>query len=335
MMISRSAMWRAASAFFVAALVSAPAFAQGDPVAAEALFHAAHADMERGEVASACTKFRESQRLDPAVGTVLNIADCSEKLGLLAEAWQRYREAADKLAPDDERRPYALEKAEALEPRLPRLTIVGESLPDGAVVERDGVPIGAASMGVALPIDPGEHTVVVKASGRRDREYRVKLVEGERRVQRIEVGERLPPTSPTPVPAPAPVVPWPQSTVPTPPSVEDDDGEALRTAGWVVGGLGLGITLLGAVAGALTLGSETDILRECDTSTKLCESERGVDAAERGVITGPLTTVGLTVGGLGVAVGGILLGVGYSSESTTVSLNANGDGASASLRLSF
>ena len=43
-----------------------------DPAAAEALFRAARSAVERGDYRSACPKFEESHRLDPAVGTLFN-----------------------------------------------------------------------------------------------------------------------------------------------------------------------------------------------------------------------------------------------------------------------
>ena len=73
------------------------ATAQSSPsdasVAAEALFSAGRADVERGDYASACPKFADSQRLDPAPGTLINLADCEEHVGQLARAWQHWREA--------------------------------------------------------------------------------------------------------------------------------------------------------------------------------------------------------------------------------------------------
>ncbi|MFO0567610.1 MAG: hypothetical protein U0263_18270 [Polyangiaceae bacterium] len=56
--------------------------AQGrDATAAEALFNAGRDAVKAGDYPTACAKFRESNRLDPAPGTVLNLADCEEHLG--------------------------------------------------------------------------------------------------------------------------------------------------------------------------------------------------------------------------------------------------------------
>ena len=60
-----------------------------DPAAAEWLFREGRALMKKGDFAPACAKLAESQRLDPAVGTLMNLAECEERIGRTASAWQR------------------------------------------------------------------------------------------------------------------------------------------------------------------------------------------------------------------------------------------------------
>src|SRR5688572_24536755 len=60
--------------------------------AAEQIFEQARAAFDRGDYATACPLFEASQKLDPALGTLLNMATCYEKAGQLASAWGRYRE---------------------------------------------------------------------------------------------------------------------------------------------------------------------------------------------------------------------------------------------------
>lgn len=64
---------------------SAPA---RDPAAAEVLFRAALAAQDKGDWATACSKFNASMDLDPAVSTLINIAKCHEHEGKLAVAWE-------------------------------------------------------------------------------------------------------------------------------------------------------------------------------------------------------------------------------------------------------
>src|SRR5512136_2811036 len=74
-----------------------------DPAAAEVLFREGRKLVAANDFAAACPKFAESQRLDPAVGTLLNWAACEEHVGKLASAWQRWKEALDALPPGDDR----------------------------------------------------------------------------------------------------------------------------------------------------------------------------------------------------------------------------------------
>src|SRR5260221_7405355 len=86
-----------------------------DPAAAEALFRAGRAAADKGDYVTACPKFEESNRLDPEVGTVFNLADCDEHLGKVASAWQLFKEVAQRLSPADERVSIATSRAAALE----------------------------------------------------------------------------------------------------------------------------------------------------------------------------------------------------------------------------
>src|SRR5688572_29187335 len=93
-------------------LVSAPVGAQErDRAAAEALFRAGREAAGRGDYATACQRFEESNRLEPTAGTVMNLANCREQLGQIASAWQRYREAIEKLPAEDERVGIARERS--------------------------------------------------------------------------------------------------------------------------------------------------------------------------------------------------------------------------------
>src|SRR6185436_7071846 len=81
-----------------------------DPAAGEALFREGRRFMKSRDFASACPKLEESLRLDPATGTLVNLADCEEQIGRTASAWQHWRAAADRLPAGDKRRAIAVQR---------------------------------------------------------------------------------------------------------------------------------------------------------------------------------------------------------------------------------
>lgn len=182
-----------AAALAIGLALPGSAFAEPrDPAAAEALFTKAREQMSHREYAAACPMLVESQRLDPAAGTLLNLADCEEHIGDLASAWAHWREAIDQLAANDDALPVAKQRLAALDARVPRLTIrLAPSAPAGARVKRDGVELASLSLGVALVVNPGKHEIVVSAPGRQAQREAVVLGEGERKEITALVGAEV------------------------------------------------------------------------------------------------------------------------------------------------
>ena len=140
-----------------------------DEAGARVLFAEGRKLADDRRYAEACPKFEASLRLDPGIGTNFNLADCFEHLGRTASAWGRFLDvaAATKAAGQSQREAVARARAAALEPNLVRLVIEVGSPVEGLIVQRDGVPIGRASWGLALPVDPGDHIVAASAPGKK------------------------------------------------------------------------------------------------------------------------------------------------------------------------
>jgi hypothetical protein len=253
----------------------------GDPAAAEALFRAGREHVEAGDWANACPLFVESNRLDFALGTLMNLAACEENVGELANAWQRYREVLDSLPSTDDRRAFVAESVARLERLVPRLTVVLPVLVQGTIVRRDDVDLRGASIGADLPVDPGEHSIVVEAPGRTTRRYAVQLVAGQRLTVHAEVGEPITQNAGRP------------------------GGGGRRTAAWILGSVGVGALSAGAILGvrALSERSASDAL----CTMGLCRDQAALDKYDTARSTALGADIALAVGAVSLGVAGYFL----------------------------
>jgi hypothetical protein len=160
-------------------------------------------------------------------------------------------------------------------------------------VRRDGTVLSAAALGVALPVDPGEHVVVVEAPGRRPAEQRFVLDRSQKKVVELALGGAA--DAGAPPPAAGPVTP----EAPAAPA-----SNAQRVSGFVVGGVGAATLLLGAVTGGLTLAKKSTITANC--SGTVCNHD-GKAAADSARTTGLVSTIGFAAGGAALVTGVVLL----------------------------
>jgi hypothetical protein len=278
---------------FLLACVAWTRPARAADAAAETLFRAGREAMEKGDYATACSRFEESQRLEPAGGTAFNLAACFEKLGRVASAWKTYREAAERLPAGDARARHAEEQARALEAKLPTLTLLPGPGIEDAHIELNGTALGAASLGLALPVDPGKQTVVVRAPNHAPRTLTLELATSETKELVLSKG---PPTAAADSAPPAAAT--------TKDSGPTDDGSGQRTLGWVIGGVGVAGLAVSAVTGVMVLGKKSTVDEECTES--LCSRE-GDEAAASGRTLSTVSTIAFAAGAVGVGVGAYLL----------------------------
>jgi hypothetical protein len=322
---------RRALLIVIAALLAAtPAAGQEprtDPAAAAALFQEGREATKEGNYAVACAKFNDSYRLDPAVGTLLNLADCNEHLGKLASAWQLFSQAVEKLPPDDSRKAAAAARVAALAPRLPRLAItLAPGAPEGTRVTRDGVELGGGSLGSALPLDPGEHVVVVTAPDRSERRFTVTVTEGLPESLRVEPGAPAAKTAPAPAST---------ATRPEAPPPGGGGMSTMQVAGIVVGGAGVVGLGVAVVTGLILPGKQSTVDDHCDAN-KLCDAE-GYDAAQSGETLSAVNTAAWIAGGIATGVGVTLFFLGNDGDkpSTALAVSPLRGGAGASLTTRF
>jgi hypothetical protein len=159
---------RAILAYLFLAAAVTPVGAQ--TASADLLFREGRRLMEAGQLAQACAAFEHSQRLDPAVTTLLNLAGCREKLGQLATAWELFldaerqtRSARDPMT--EQLHKVARDRVAAIEQRVPKLTIrVPEHVRiDGLEILRGQERVPAEMWNHPLPMDGGTYTITARA----------------------------------------------------------------------------------------------------------------------------------------------------------------------------
>lgn len=261
--------------------------------AAEALFNDGRNAMEAKDYDTACQRFRESNRLDPAVGTLLNLAVCENSRNRVATAWELFRAVSEKLAGDDPRRDFVGKQLAQIEPRLPHIVLtLAHGAPADTKAREGDAEFANAAFGVPLPMDPGKHTFVVDAPGYETRTVDVELVESKQQNVEISPGAALPAT---PVKAPSGAV--------TPlPSDETKKGHDTRMLGFIVGGVGVAGLGVGLTTGLMAVGKKSTTDSQCNGTLQVCSAE-GRDAASSGRTLAVVSTVGWIVGALGVGAG--------------------------------
>jgi hypothetical protein len=160
---------RSVSALVLSSAFAMTASAQPATVQAQSLFDEGRKLLDANKIPEACAAFDASQKLDPAVTTLLNLADCRERNHQLATAWGLFADA-ERMARarnDDKLAKVGSNHAAKLEPRLSHLTITvaTEHAITGLEITRGSDTVPAASWNHALPIDGGTYTITAKAPG--------------------------------------------------------------------------------------------------------------------------------------------------------------------------
>jgi hypothetical protein len=302
-----------AAAFALAGLpASALAQSDEDRATARALFFQAQEALSHNDFTAAADLFGRSDALMHAPTTSLGFARAQVGLGRLVGAHETYNRIVREGLPASPSPAFvrAVEDARAelaaLQVRLPTVVIavVGPADP---VVTVDGAAVNKAALGVRRYIDPGTHKVVASARGYLSREVALTVVEGG--TARAEIvlprDPKHPPLGPEggapgevkagagPIPPPAPPVP-PQAP-----------GSPRRTAGFVVGGVGVAGLAAFGVTGGLYLAQKGTVEAHC-TAAKRCDTQ-GLAAVSSAKTLGVVNTVALFGGIAATGVGAFLV----------------------------
>lgn len=273
-------------------LASSPAVAQdaSNKAAAEALFRDGRTLYDQGKYPAACAKFAESQRLDPAPGTLLNLAGCYEKNGQTASAWATFKEAmaASHVKGRTDWEDLARARAAALEPTLSRLTIAVASKADGLTVTRDGSNVGSAEWGTPIPVDPGTHAVDAQAPHRKPFHQSIDVPSGGASAT-VTVVELDPADEGAGTPGPE----------------ASSNGSTQRTIGIIVGALGIVGVGVGTAFGLAAMSKENDATQHHCDATNHCDPQ-GVQLGKDAQSAATASTIAFAVGGVALAGGALL-----------------------------
>ncbi|WP_437669150.1 hypothetical protein [Sorangium sp. So ce131] len=298
--------------------IAAPASAQSDAVAAaESLFNRGLADMLAGRYITGCPALTESHRLDPRPGRLFTLAECEAKWGRIATAVARYNDylAMYSRMPEAEqfkhqkRYKIAREQRDTLAPQVPQLTLsLPKDAPAGTVVQRNGLTLAQPSLGIALPVDPGEHVVTAQAPGGPLTEARFTIGRSESKTIEIEVKppvEEPPPERRADVPPKADVLLPREAGLPSghrvsgPALAAPDAGPSgRRVVTYVAGGLAVTGLVVGSVTGWMALDASRLADEECSDlgdDVAAC-SPVGKDAGARAKDLGLVSTIGFSAG---------------------------------------
>jgi hypothetical protein len=176
-------------------------------------------------------------------------------------------------------------------PRL-RVDLATDAPADTKVLE-DGAELGTDALGVARPVDPGEH-IVTRSPRRKEGRVTVTLRSGESKRVAAAPGDELPEE---PVAAATAAPPEPA-------------GSGLRTGGivaFVAGGAALGV---GSITGILAINKHDSLVDQCNRTG--CTAS---DIAPYHTLAS-VSTAGFIVAGVGAATGALLFLVSSKRSSS-------------------
>jgi hypothetical protein len=263
------------------ATAPAPAFAK-EPTAAEIKMAKetvkdAIAEAKAGRCPAAIRMFKDAIAIRETAEAYYHLADCQATTGKLKDALGSLKRGADlaEQQKDKAMRAQIAEGLKVLEAGIPMVTI---ELPAGVQdvsVTMDGAAVPEAELKAPIPVDPGEHTVEVKAPGRLPFSRTVKAEQEARIVVTVELKE------------------GPKEEVAT-------GGKRTVPLGtWIAAGASVAL-LAGGIGAFVAAGSEADAGRDACAQKATCDegqrsTVRSLDGAALGLWIGAGLAAGAAV----------------------------------------
>ncbi len=280
---------------FVTLLAAREARAQSATEGARQAFERGVAAEAEGLAIESCVAFRQSLSLVRELGPLRKVAACEEREGKLLQAAARLREVLERLPPEDPERAVTDSLLKSVESRLGRLSLKQRpGARAGVRASVNGLDRAVPSSGLLL--DPGEQEVVVAMPGEPSRLVAVTIASGQ------EVTLELP------LPYDVPRGRTPAIATPMAPR-----SATMRTAGFVVGGIGIASLLSAGITGLKLLDDKSDL--------DACAAEPGCNTTAIAERANRLVVINALAWGVGI--------VGVGTGATLLVLDASERGESA------
>jgi hypothetical protein len=331
--------------FLLLSLAPTEAALASDPLtAAQTAFDEGRRLEDAGDFAGAVERFEESERLDPALGTLLNLANCYERAGRLASAWRMFTRGATEAAAlgESKRAQRAIERAGALVSRLSTLVIriEGDDVAPDEEVRVDGARIDRSQWGTPQVIDGGSHVVEAVAPGRS--EWSGKLSTANEWDRAVVTIPGLMPAPPEASPAAPSVAPKPVEAVEAAPAVvRPPPVESEKKMAWTPARIaaataaGVGVVLLGVGVGYGLEARARWNARQDDCAYNFC-TDAGYTLTAQARDAANVSTVAFVGAGAALAAAGALFVFSPSGgKGTTLAGEVLPGGAALRLRHTF
>jgi hypothetical protein len=245
------------------ALVARPVAAQDkkELSKARAQFQRAIELEQAGNYSTALEQFRDVGQVRMTPQVRFHIASCEEKLGRLVTALGGYQLAyadADSVGEDFKAEVDAA--VTRLQASIPKLMIQRGAGAEAAEIQLDGVVLGASSVGVPVPLDPGPHAISAKAPGALPFNETVTILENEQKTVDVTL---------TPEPQ------EPRASVATHAAPADKGNP--RLVPYVIGGVGIASLVGSGVLFALRQSTLHDLEAQCGPNRDQCPSSAAGD----------------------------------------------------------
>ncbi len=278
---------------------------------AEALFQQGTELMNESRFAPACEKFEGSQQLDPALGTMMRLADCYDRIAKTASAWALFRDAISLARTRGEaaRERFATERAADLEKRLSKLElrVDRKNAPAGLEIQVNGMTVPRATWDAAFPVDPGPQRITASAPDRIAWSMTLQLPAGSE-ARSVDVPALAP------KPRPEPQDPGAGATRAADLGA-NGRSDTLRNVAYVAGSFGIAGLAVGGVLSFKAYDANQQSLQQCRFSDPNACTAQGKDTRDRAKGFADVATVAFVASGALIAGGVALLLTTRSTDS--------------------